>query len=184
VNGLIFIEVGKFAQARLGVAGWQRLARAAGVAHRVYVPVANYPDEELVGLLNALSGEIGVPVRALLETLGEFIVPDLMGLAQSVIQPGWKTLDLIANTEGAIHEVIRHTGSHSNPPHLRCRRLSEDEVVVNYASPRRLCPLARGIVKGVAAHYGETVALAEPSCMLRGDTACRIVVTRIIQPEA
>jgi hypothetical protein len=87
VNGLIFIEVGKFAQARLGGAAWQRLARSAGVAHRVYVPVANYPDEELVGLLNVLSAEIGEPVRALLEALGEFIVPDLMSLAQSVIQP-------------------------------------------------------------------------------------------------
>jgi predicted hydrocarbon binding protein len=179
VNGLIFIEVGKFAQARLGAAAWQRLARSAGVGHRVYVPVANYPDEELVGLLNVLSAETGEPVRALLEALGEFIVPDLMSLAQSVIQPAWKTLDLIANTEGAIHEVIRHTGSHSHPPHLRCRRLAENEVVVHYSSPRKLCPLARGIVKGVAAHYGETVSLAESSCMLRGDSACQIVVTLV-----
>ena len=179
MNGLIFMEVGKFAQARLGAAAWQRLARDAGVSHRVYVPVANYPDEELVGLLNVLSAETGVPVRGLLEALGEFVVPDLISLAQSVVQPEWKTLDLIANTEGAIHEVIRHAGTHSNPPYLRCRRLNEREVLVNYSSPRKLCPLARGIVKGVANHYGETVTLAEPTCMLRGDAACQIVVTLV-----
>ena len=64
----------------------------------------------------------------------------------------------------------------AKPPEIRCERLSPDEVVVRYASGRRMCGVARGIARGVADHYGDRVEIAEPSCMLRGDAECRIHV--------
>ena len=152
------------------------MVRLAGVPSRVYYRVADYPDEEAATLLSALASALSEPPGTVLEDLGEFITPDLLRMARYWIKPEWKTLDLIANTEATIHETLRAEGSQTNPPRLHCERTARDEVVVTYDSPRRLCSLARGIVKGVARHYGEQVAITERSCMLRGDAACRLIV--------
>ena len=176
MNGIVFIEIGKFAQTRLGEQAWREVVRLAGIPSRIYYRVADYPDEEAITLLSALAAALNEPLGPVLESLGEFITPDLLRMARHWIRPEWKTLDLIANTEATIHETLRSEGSRTDPPRLRCERTAPDEVVVTYDSPRRLCQLARGIVRGVAGHYAEQVAIAEASCMLKGDAACRLIV--------
>lgn len=178
MNGIIFIEIGKFAQSRLGPQAWRDAVSAAGIPSRVYYRVADYPDEEALALLSALSAALQEPVQAVLESLGEFIVPDLLRMSRYWIKPQWKTLDLIEHTEETIHETLRQEGSQTNPPRLRCRRTGPQEVVVTYDSPRRMCSLAKGIIAGVARHYGETVTITQPSCMLKGAADCELIIKK------
>jgi predicted hydrocarbon binding protein len=53
-----------------------------------------------------------------------------------------------------------------------------DEVVVVYQSGRRLCPVAKGIIRGIGAHYDDPLAVSEESCMHEGADVCELVVTR------
>jgi predicted hydrocarbon binding protein len=174
---MVFAEIGNFARSRLGVEAWRDIERLAGVPSRIYYRVADYPDEEAFALLSALSAALQEPVAVTLESLGEFIVPDLLRMARSWIKPEWKTLELIANTESTIHEVLRSEGSQTNPPRLQCRRAGPQEVVVTYDSPRKMCSLAKGIIHGLGRNYQERIAIAEPTCMLRGDPACQLIVS-------
>jgi hypothetical protein len=80
------------------------------------------------------------------------------------------------NAEETIHEVIRRVNPKANPPRLKCERPSPEEVVIHYASPRKMCGVAKGIAKGIANHYGERVALMERACMHRGAPHCEISV--------
>jgi len=52
-------------------------------------------------------------------------------------------------------------------------RLTDDELLIVYTSPRRLCALLRGVAEGTARRFGETTEIAETSCMRKGDLACR-----------
>jgi predicted hydrocarbon binding protein len=176
MNGIVFIELGKFAQARIGEAAWREVVRLAGVPFRMYYRVADYPDAEAIALVTALAGALHEPAETVLESFGEFITPDLLRMARYWIRPEWKTLDLIEHTEATIHETLRAEGSRTDPPRLRSKRIAPDQVVVIYDSSRRLCPLARGIILGVARHYGEQVSISEPTCMLKGDAACELIV--------
>jgi predicted hydrocarbon binding protein len=63
-------------------------------------------------------------------------------------------------------------------------RSTQDEVQIIYSSSRQLCSVAKGIIKGVARHYGETVHITEDACMLRGDQFCALRVTRMPANEA
>lgn len=177
MNGIIPIEIRKFVETRLGKHVWSEIVSSAQAPPRVYVPVADYPDQEVIALLSAVAARTGDSLPALLESLGEFIVPDLIGMVPTLISPGWKTLDVIANTEDAIHEVLRQAGTNTNPPALECRRAGSREVVITYVSPRKMCPLAKGIVQGIAKYFGEQATITEPSCMLRGDAACQLHIT-------
>ena len=50
------------------------------------------------------------------------------------------------------------------------------DVVMGYASHRRLCAFAEGLIEGAAEHFGEAVSIVQPTCMLRGDRSCELVI--------
>lgn len=179
MNGSMLIELRKFVETRLGKQAWPELVKSAAIPPRVYVPVTDYPDQEVHALISALSVRTGDSVPIILEAMGEFVVPDLIKMVPTLVRPDWKTVDVIANTEEMIHEVLRGAWKNTNPPKLHCLRSGAHEVTVTYTSSRKMCPLAKGIIRGIAKHYGEQVNISEPSCMLRGDAACQLLVTVI-----
>ena len=44
-------------------------------------------------------------------------------------------------------------------------------VILTYDSPRQLCAVARGIARGLAARFEETLITQDIECMHRGDRA-------------
>jgi predicted hydrocarbon binding protein len=176
MHGFIFSELKKFTDARLGARGWEKIQLRAGLGPRVYVPTQEYPDAEAGRLVDATALIAGITARAVLEELGAFIVPDLMRVYGPLVDGSWRTLDVIANTEQMIHRVVRLRDSSAKPPELVVTRSAPEQVSIRYTSHRRMCGIAVGIVRGLAGHYRETVAIAETSCMHDGAPACVIDV--------
>ena len=179
MHGLIFVQLKKYASVRLGPEAWDELLHKAALTGRMYLPVQQYPDDELQALVRALSLRTGGDTDAVLQDLGAFVTPELMRMYGPLLERSWTTLDVVLHTEATIHRVVRARNAGARPPELRAERTAPDEVVVLYASARRLCGFAKGIVRGLARHFGETVTLDEPSCMLRGDAECRLHVRKV-----
>jgi hypothetical protein len=177
MHGIIFGELKKFVETNHGSETWPKLLTAAGLGPRFYASVKEYPDSEALAIVGAASAALGVPAPAILEAFGEFIVPDLLALYGSLIQKDWRTIDVLENTEQTIHRVVRMRNPGATPPELRARRVSPKEVEIVYTSARKMCPVAVGISKGVAKHFGETIRVSQPECMHQGAARCRIVVT-------
>lgn len=178
MHGLIFVQLKKYASFRLGPDAWDELLQKAALKGRMYLPVQQYPDPEMQALLRAVALRTGGDQDGLLQDLGAFMAPELMRMYGSLLERSWTTLDVIAHTEDTIHRVVRARNQGARPPELRAERTGPSEVVVVYASARRWCGFAKGIVRGLARHFGETVTIEEPACMLRGDPECRLVVRR------
>ena len=177
MHGVIFSELRKYVEQRHGgEETWKSLLRDAGLGRRMYLPVQAYPDAEAAALVSAASAATGIPERGVLEDFGAFIAPDLMAMYRSLVRPEWRTLDFLEKTEETIHRVVRLKDPSAKPPEIRCERTAADEAIIRYASARRMCGVAVGIVRGVAAHYGEPVQIDEPRCMHRGDPECEIRV--------
>ena len=183
MHGTIFTELEKFVGARMGDGAWAPLKAKAGIpADRSYEVFNTYPDEEVVALVTAASDTAGLPVPALLEDFGLFIAPDLLEMYWGAIEPEWRTLDVIEHTETTIHTVVRLDHKGATPPYLSASRTGENEVTVVYTSPRRMCPVARGIARGIAAHYGESITIDDKRCMHRGDDDCVMVMRTGVTP--
>jgi len=179
VQAVIFAELKKYAETRLGADAWRPLLREAGVTRPLYAPGQDYPDQEAGAIVGVASRKTGLAPDAVLQDYGEFIAPDLVRMYAHIIAPGWRTLDLLEHTEEAIHKAVRRDNPKASPPRLKCARKGPDEVVIHYSSPRRMCGVAKGIVRGLARHYGEKVSLTEPTCMLKGGSECQLVVKRL-----
>ena len=50
----------------------------------------------------------------------------------------------------------------------------EDELVVHYRSPNRLCGMYKAIAQHVFEHYKEHATIEEPRCMEHGDDECEL----------
>lgn len=179
MQAIIFAELKKYAEARLGADTWRPLLREAGVTRHVYPPGPDYPDAEAGAIVTAASKKTGLEPDAILQDFGEFIASDLVRLYRHLIEPSWRSLDLLEHTEETIHKAVRRDNPGAQPPPLKCVRKSPDEAIVYYASARRMCGVAKGIIRGLGRHYGERLSLAEPICMLRGASECQIVVKRL-----
>ncbi|RLS35705.1 MAG: hypothetical protein DWH79_01260 [Planctomycetota bacterium] len=143
-----------------------------------YLPSAVYPDAEAVAILESISQSTGEPLPGVIERFGRFLAPHLIRIAGPTIEPAWGVLDLIEHTEAIIHTWVRAANPGATPPVLETVRPDPDELHLVYTSSRRLCRLARGLIRGMAEHYGESLTLEEPSCMHRGDPFCSFVLRR------
>jgi hypothetical protein len=177
MHGIIFGELKKLVDTKLGGDTWRELFKDTGLGPKVYMPVTEYPDEEAVALIGAIARRTGKAPRTIMEEFGEFIAPDLLALYRHMVKPEWRTLELLENTEQTIHRVVRLRNPGARPPELRTDR-EGDEVLITYSSARRMCGVAVGIVRGLAVHYGEKMEIKELSCMLDDASACRILVKR------
>jgi len=184
MHGIIFAELKKYVDARLGGDAWRSLLEQAGTGTRMYLPVRSYPDEDAVALVSTASRITGLAVPAILEDFGLFIAPDLIAMYRALVRPEWRTLEFLENTESTIHRVVRIQNPEASPPEIRCTRDSDRQVTIHYASKRRMCSVARGIARGVAAHYGQAITLTEPRCMHRGDPSCEIRVRLDADPSS
>ena len=180
MHGLIFFYIRKFAESLpKGLApaagpgtGQTSVVRQAG--H--YLPSGSYPDADAVALLQAVADATGEPLGGTVTRFGEFLAPHLVKVAGPLVNPAWRTLDLVEHTEQLIHAMVRVEKPGAEPPVLEAVRIGPDELHLVYSSRRRLCLLAAGLVRGLARHFGETVEIDEPGCMLRGDPFCSFVI--------
>jgi len=180
VHGLIFFYIRKFAESLP-----QGFARAAGPASGQsgivrqagnYLPSGSYPDDDAVALLQALADAQEEPLGDTVARFGEFLAPHLVKVAGTLVDPEWRTLDLVEHTEELIHGMIRMAKPGAEPPVLQAVRIGPQELHLVYSSRRRLCLLATGLLRGLARHFGETVEIEESGCMLRGDPFCAFVI--------
>jgi hypothetical protein len=178
VHGIVMNQFRQYVVDRLGRDAWVPLAEGAGVPPESHRLEGVYPDEHLVALVLAASRTTDTPLNALLEDFGAFIAPALLRVYAPLVEPSWRTLDVIEHTEQAIHTVVRARMPGAAPPALLARRVSPDEVHIDYRSERGLCSLAEGIARGMALHFGEEVDVSQPECVHRGGTRCLIVVRR------
>lgn len=176
MHGIIMNQLRRFVIDRLGRDAWPELTRAAGVPlpDKPLTVGTTYPDEYLAALLPVAIQVSGLPAEQLLEDFGVYLAPALLRVYEPLIDPGWQALDVIENTEAVIHTVVRQQNSGAAPPFLQVRRVSDDEVVLDYTSARRLCAVAKGIGRGMGEHFGETITVSETECMHRGDRCCRL----------
>jgi predicted hydrocarbon binding protein len=159
---------------------WQTLLEAQGYRYKMYFPVQDYADEEIVALVQTASQALNVPVPAVLEDFGAYVGPQLLDFYHMYIkdkQPN--TFTIIESAGSSIHDVIHKHNPTRKPPRLSAHRPKPNVLMVNYQSERKLCPVVRGIIRGLGEHFGERFDIHETQCMHKGADQCTMQVTRL-----
>lgn len=155
MHGSIFALLKRYVQTQYDHSTWVRLLEAANLSAVDFDHKNVYPDEHMYALVGQAAEMTGLSADELHEKFGEYLVPDLMYMYQRLVQPEWKTLDMIENTELTMHAQVRSEHTGNAPPVLDVTRVSPHELYIDYVSKRRMGALAVGIVRGLATYFDE-----------------------------
>ncbi|MDB4908931.1 MAG: Heme binding domain protein [Gemmatimonadetes bacterium] len=178
MHGLIANQLRLFVIDKLGRDAWLDVTDVApGVLTEAPPSLdVQVADEVIVAAVVRAAALAETPVPEVLRSFGNFLAPALLRVYSPLVKPEWRTLEVIENTEERIHTAVRIKDPSAGPPYLKSRRVADDEVLIHYTSPRKLCMVAEGIAQGLADHFGETVVISQPECMLRGNARCLVSV--------
>ena len=179
MHGIVFTEFKHYVERGSREVLWHDLLHEAKLDRRIYASIRHYPDKEFFDIIGAASRTLNKPTDDIIEDFGVFIAPDLLGMYAMLIKQDWRTLDVIERTETVIHTVVRVNQAGADPPQLKSRRVGPDEIELIYTSPRKLCRLAKGIIRGISAHFDERMQIVEHGCMLVGAAACVLQIRRL-----
>lgn len=179
MHGLVHSEFRDFVIRSLGADGWAAVLKDAGVEASVYWPTETYADADLLALVLEYSRRSHQRVQEVLTAFGQSYADAILRAYGAFVQPEWGTLELVLNTERIIHRAVRRQDLNATPPRLTVTRRNADEVSVIYTSERRMCAFGKGVILGVANHFGEQVSVLDAACMHKGDPHCELLVRTV-----
>jgi hypothetical protein len=115
--------------------------------------VGYYPHEELVALVVRLSQLTGVPVPELVRAFGRHLLVRFTQLYPAMFERHASFFDFVAAIDGEIHVEVRKLYPQAVLPRFEVLQRDAQGMQLLYRSPRRMEPLARGLLEGLAAHY-------------------------------
>ncbi|MEN9890925.1 MAG: hypothetical protein RLY78_1220 [Pseudomonadota bacterium] len=132
-----------------------------------YTAVGTYPHGEMQALCGALSARCGRPAADLVRDFGAHLSDSFARHHPAFFARAGHLFDFLASIEGHIHVEVRKLYPDAELPTFDVAERSATRLVLDYRSPRRLGPLAEGLIAGSARHFGvdvrvRTEALAGP----------------------
>ncbi len=175
MHGIIHAELKKYVEGKFGSDGWKAVLDEAGLSGKIYTTFTTYPDSDALSIVTAASKITKIGIPEILEDFGYFIAPDLMNMYRSIIKSEWGMFDMLLQTEEMIHKVVRMQNAGAEPPKLEFEKVDDQTLKFIYKSKRNMADVAKGIIRGVANHYGESVELTSTT---NGDGSVEVMITR------
>ena len=173
MHGIIFVAFRDYLTAAFGAAQ----AEVAFRGRSTYAMTEAYADDEFTEILAATATATTREQPTLLTDFGiftgEIVFPRLYPAFYEV---AGDPRTFLLTVEDRIHELVRATIPHAQPPRLHVAPADGQSVTITYDSPRRLCRLLEGLAIGTARHYRTAADVAEIQCVSRGSDACRFHV--------
>jgi len=135
------------------------LTRAALGHDGVYAATGTHPHEELVAPVVALGEETETSVPEVLREYGRYLFERLARAFPQFVEARGSSLDFLARLDNHIHVEVRKLYPDAELPRFSYFRHDADSVEMLYHSSRHLEDLARGLLEGCFAHFGETTDL-------------------------
>lgn len=181
MHGMYFSELNRYVSENLDLGAWDEILNAIGQRHKIFIASEVYPDEIFFEIFKRVSEQTCEPLDTVMEKFGTFMAADMMRIYEPLIDPEWKTLELLENIEEPIKKYAELCGiEHGDAvPNFTCERLSDGELLLVYDDSRKMCRFLQGLVKGFAQNNREFVIVHEIACMHNGNPDCRISVKRL-----
>ena len=86
--------------------------------------------------------------------------------------------EMLEGLDSIIHMEVKKLNKQAETPSIVVKSSSENEMVLEYRSAKKLCWLALGMLKSAAEVFQEDMTISMPLDMHEGEDHCQLVVTR------
>lgn len=175
MKGVVFNLLEEAVTAAHDEAYWDAILREANLVGS-YTSLGNYPDSELVRLVEVYGRGRGLQPAEVLRWFGPHMIRAFARRLPGLFAAHNNLRSFLLSLNTLIHPEVRKLYPDAHVPEFEFEEPAHDQLVIRYCSPRRLCALAEGLMVGAAAHYHTPIDLTHPECMHQGHAKCRLEV--------
>lgn len=161
--GLVNMAIQQLVLDKYDAPTWERIKAEADVDIDTFISLEAYPDSVTYQLVGAASRVLNTPAETLLEAFGEYWVlyTGKAGYGY-LMDPSTSTMTEFLVSLNQLHQRIRMTFPHLNPPHMVCTDISEESVCLHYYSDRPgLAPMVRGLLRGLGIMFQREIEVTQ-----------------------
>jgi len=171
MKGIVFIALNQMIEEKIGISTWEQLLDLTGI-EGIYTSFESYPDEEIMALVVKLSEIAEIPINDLVSSFGEYLFTILASKYPIFIESEHTFFGFLISIDSVIHKEVKKLYDSPNLPTIACKEIDKSTLLMRYQSPRKLCLLAEGLIRGAAQHYNVKYQLAHEQCMHKAADHC------------
>ena len=171
MKGVVFNLLEEVVRREHGEDTWDAVLEQAGVDGS-YTSLGSYPDRDFGALVAGVATVLAEPPASVLRWFGRRALPMLAEKYPGFFSPHTSTRSFLLALNDIIHPEVNKVYPGADTPRFEFDATAPDVLVMGYASARRLCAFAEGLIEGAAVHYREAGAIEHTRCMHRGDARC------------
>ena len=172
MKGVIFNILEEMVIEHKGMETWNNILEQVSTTDGIYTAADSYPDEQLFDLVEEVSKQISLPMEDVIGSFGEFMFNKLASRHPIFIEQSPDLKTFLKSIESVIHVEVRKLYDQPNLPTFEYEEPNSDVLIMQYSSPRKLCVLAEGLIRGAALHYKTNIEVGHTTCMHKGAKAC------------
>ena len=157
MKGIVFTEFLEFVSSRHGDDMVDDIIDANPLASGgAYTAVGTYAHGEMVALCTSLAERTGQPAGDVIRAFGTRLSESFARDHPAFFRQATSYFDFLASVEGHIHVEVRKLYPDAELPSFDVTERTATRMVMEYRSPRRMGPLAEGLIAGSARQFGIT----------------------------
>ncbi|WP_415887261.1 heme NO-binding domain-containing protein [Neptuniibacter sp. QD37_6] len=175
MKGVVFNILEEMVIDQCGLEQWNNILDKLSL-DGVYTSGQTYPDDELFALVAEISEQTGIEFGTLVGAFGEFLFDSLARRYPVFIEQQPDLCSFLESVDSVIHLEVKKLFENPSLPRFEYEKLENGALLMRYSSPRKLCILAEGLIRGAATKYETPISITHDVCCHKGDPHCDIIV--------
>ena len=163
MKGIVFTEFLELVENEFGLEIVQRVIDECQLeTDGVYTSIGTYSHKDMFKMVGKLSEIKGVPVPALLMVFGEYFFTTLKDKYPVFVEKP-DLFSFLNSIDQYIHPEVLKLYPDAELPRFDAEIKSDNEMLLNYMSSRKMSDLAIGLIKGGSNYFKEDVEIFKVS---------------------
>ena len=176
MKGVVFNILEEMVETNYGMEVWNDILDEAKQTEGIFIAGQSYADETLFKFVEIICEKLEQPTGVVVQAFGEFMFDGLVQ-RHKVLMENMTELDgFLKSIDSIIHVEVGKLYVDPNLPTIECFDHDSGKMTMRYRSPRKLCPLAEGLIRGAAAHFGKKINVEHKTCMHKGADHCDLEI--------
>ncbi|MDO9181264.1 MAG: heme NO-binding domain-containing protein [Bacteriovorax sp.] len=176
MKGVVFVALAEMIQGKYGHRTWNEIIEKSQVESAgVYTAAETYKDEEALQLLAVISEKLSARSDEVLSIFGIFLIKYFKKKYPQFFETN-NFPDFLCSIDNIVHVEIKKLAPDSIPPKVLATIIDSNHITVVYFSKRKLCYLAKGLIKGASHIYGVNAEVEQTKCMHNGHEHCEFLI--------
>jgi hypothetical protein len=171
VKGVIFNVLEELVIEKAGMECWNNILQNVE-SDGIYTSGDSYPDEELFGIVTEICKALNLDMPTVVGIFGEYLFDQLDARHPTFVQNSTDLKSFLISVDTVIHGEVLKLYQNPNLPQFKYIDNGDKNLTMHYTSPRKLCILAEGLIRGAAKRFGNEIHIEHPVCMHNGSEHC------------